>query len=63
MIEHERRYDGDDHGTRIALLEQSTKAIKDQLKDINGNINKLVWLVFTALILAVLKFMISGNMA
>jgi len=31
MIEHDRRYDGDDHGTRIALLEQSTKAIKDQL--------------------------------
>jgi hypothetical protein len=63
MTENERRRDSDDHGTRIALLEQSTKAIKDQLKDINGNINKLVWLVFTALILAVLKFMISGNMA
>jgi hypothetical protein len=35
MTEHERRYDGDDHGTRIALLEQSTKAIKAQLKCTN----------------------------
>jgi hypothetical protein len=35
MIEYDRRYDGDDHGTRIALLEQSTKAI--DMKDYNGN--------------------------
>lgn len=44
-----------DHSIRIALLEQSTEAIKDQLKAINGNMSKLVWLVGSALILAVLK--------
>jgi hypothetical protein len=29
MTEHERRYDGDDHGTRIALLEQKHQLLKD----------------------------------
>jgi len=62
MSEIERRHD-DDHGTRIALLEQSTEQIREQLKGINGNINKLVWLVFTALVLAVMKFVISGGLA
>jgi hypothetical protein len=35
MTEHDRRYDSDDHGTRIALLEQSTKAV--DMKANNGN--------------------------
>jgi hypothetical protein len=29
MTEHERRYDGDAHGTRIALLEQKPQLLKD----------------------------------
>jgi len=29
MTEHDRRYDGDDHGTRIALLEQKHQLLKD----------------------------------
>ena len=48
----------DDHSIRIALLEQSMEAIKVQLKGINENMSKLVWLVFTALIMAVLKLVI-----
>jgi hypothetical protein len=35
MTEGRRNYDDADHGTRIALLEQSTKAI--DMKDYNGN--------------------------
>lgn len=48
----------DDHSIRIALLEQGMDSIKDQLKAINGNMGRLVWLVFSALILAVLKLVV-----
>lgn len=43
------------HDVRIALLEQGMDSIKQQLKGINGNMSKLVWLIFTSLILAILK--------
>ena len=63
---HDCPYDGDerrsngDHAIRIALLEQGMGSIKTQLQGINANMNKLVWLVFSALILAVLKLVIVG---
>jgi len=50
-----------EHSTRIALLEQGMESIKTQLLGINTNMNKLVWLVFTALIVAVLKLVLIGN--
>jgi hypothetical protein len=56
---NERRQQSD-HAVRIALLEQSMESIKVQLKGINENMSKLVWLVFTALIVAVLKLVIIG---
>ena len=56
---NERRQQAD-HAIRIALLEQSMESIKNQLKGINENMSKLVWLVFTALIVAVLKLVIVG---
>jgi hypothetical protein len=54
---NERRQQAD-HAIRIALLEQSMESIKVQLKGINENMSKLVWLVLTALIVAVLKLII-----
>ncbi|MFA5899401.1 MAG: hypothetical protein WC829_09855 [Hyphomicrobium sp.] len=65
MSDHEPRYtyNADDHGTRIALLEQSTYDIKSQLKAINSNISRLVWLLVTALGFAVMKFVIGGGLA
>lgn len=60
-------YDGDDrrvtndHAIRIALLEQNMDGIKTQLKGINTNISKLVWLVFSALVVAVLKLVLVGS--
>ena len=54
---NERRQQSD-HAIRIALLEQSMESIKVQLKGINENMSKLVWLVLTALIVAVLKLII-----
>lgn len=49
------RRDQNNHDVRIALLEQGMDSIKQQLKGINGNMSKLVWLIFTSLILAILK--------
>lgn len=55
-----RRSD-DDHAVRIALLEQGMDSIKIQLKGINDNMSKLVWLVLSALILAVIKLVLTGG--
>lgn len=58
LLTNEDRRRADDHSIRIALLEQSMESIKQQLQGINANMSKLVWLVFTALIIAVLKLII-----
>ena len=63
MTEQDRRHDQIDHGTRIALLEHITASIQKQLEGINTNINKLVWLVFAALIMAGMKFFVTGGLA
>ena len=60
FTQDERRLQND-HSTRIALLEQGMEAIKQQLTGINTNMNKLVWLVFTAVIIAVLKLVLIGS--
>ena len=60
LLTNEDRRRADDHSIRIALLEQSMESIKQQLQGINANMSKLVWLVFTALIIAVLKLIIIG---
>ena len=63
MTTEDRRRDTGDHGTRIALLEQSTAAIQKQLEGINVNINKLVWLVLAALVMAAMKFFLMGGLS
>lgn len=35
----------DDHGIRIALLEQSTKTMSESLKGILSGINRIIWFV------------------
>jgi chaperonin cofactor prefoldin len=57
-LNHEERRRAEDHSIRIALLEHGMEAIQEQLKGINANMSKLVWLVFTALIVAVLKLIL-----
>lgn len=46
---------------RVSLLEQSTKSIKEELGKINTNISKLVWIVLTAVILAVLNVIVNDH--
>ena len=60
FTQDERRLQNE-HSTRIALLEQGMESIKQQLTGINTNMNKLVWLVFTAVIIAVLKLVLIGS--
>lgn len=45
---------------RVSLLEQSTKNIKEELSKINNNISKLVWIVLSAVLLALLDMVIGG---
>lgn len=46
---------------RVSLLEQSTKTIKEELSKINTNISKLVWIVLTAVVLAILNVVLTGK--
>ena len=50
-----------DHAVRIALLEQTTRGIKEELTKLNGHIGKLVWAVVTALALAIVQFALKGG--
>lgn len=51
-----------DHAIRIALLEQSMSDIKAELRQINSNINRLVWAVIAAIVMAAMQFVIRGGL-
>lgn len=51
-----------DHAVRIALLEQTTIGIKEELTKLNGHIGKLVWAIIMALVLAVVQFALKGGL-
>lgn len=50
-----------DHSLRISLLEKSLEGVEKQLNDINGNLNKLVWAIILALLMAVVQFALKGG--
>lgn len=52
-----------DHAIRIALLEQSMDGIKTELHQINSNINRLVWAVIAALVMAAVQFVLKGGLS
>jgi len=52
-----------DHAIRIALLEQSMSGIKAELHQINSNINRLVWAVIAAIVMAGVQFIIRGGLS
>ena len=69
VTQKRRRDDADDTGEisfhaldkRIALIDQTVTRLAEDLEKINKNIARLVWLVATTLILAILKFGLSGG--
>ena len=52
-----------DHAIRIALLEQSMTGIKSELHQINSNINRLVWAVIAAIVMAGVQFILRGGLS
>lgn len=47
---------------RLALLEQTVTRLSNDLHQINTSINKLVWAVGGALIIAVVQFIAKGGL-
>jgi hypothetical protein len=52
-----------DHGTRIALLEQTINGVKGELSQINTNIGRLVWTLIVAILMAFLQFALRGGLS
>lgn len=52
-----------DHAVRIALLEQATIGIKEELTKLNGHIGKLVWAVILAIVMAFVQFALKGGLS
>ena len=52
-----------DHAVRIALLELTTKGIKDELAKLNSHIGKLVWAVILAIVMAFVQFALKGGLS
>lgn len=46
---------------RLSLLEQSQKTLKEELTKISSNLGKLVWLVLSGIILALLNVVVRGG--
>jgi hypothetical protein len=46
---------------RIALLEQSNQTIKEELSKMNTNLNKLVWIVLGAVVIAVMNLLLQNG--
>lgn len=48
---------------RMKVNELGVEELKTTVKEIKGNTSKIVWLVGTALVLAVVQFIIKGGIA
>lgn len=45
---------------RLAIVENQQRDIKDELKSINHNINKLVWVVVGAVVVGLINMWVGG---
>lgn len=46
---------------RVSLLEQTMIRVHKDLEKINSNLSRLVWLMITAIMLAVMKWLLVGG--
>lgn len=51
-----------EHSIRIALLEQATLNISNELKTLNGHVSKLIWVVIAAVITSITQFILKGGL-
>ena len=47
--------------TRLSLIEQSNKDIKQELHSINSNISRLVWIVVGAVVMGILNLWVKSG--
>jgi len=45
---------------RLAIVENQQRDIKDELKQINHNISKLVWVVVSAVVVGIINMWVGG---
>lgn len=57
-----RTFQTNDHGIRIALLEQAMRNITIELHAINSNISRLIWIAIAALGAAAMQFVLKGGL-
>lgn len=48
--------------TKVAVMYEAMNQLKEQLKEVNGHLTKLVWLVVGAIVLAFLQWMLKGGL-
>ena len=46
---------------RVSLLEQTMIRVHKDLEKINSNLSRLVWLMITAIMLAIMKWLLVGG--
>ena len=61
-LEKEEKDTLQQHSIRIALLEQATLNISNELKILNGHVSKLVWVVIAAVIVSATQFVLRGGL-
>lgn len=47
--------------TRLRVLESTVNTLKDELHKINANLSRIMWVILTAIILAILNLIIRGG--
>jgi CRISPR/Cas system-associated protein endoribonuclease Cas2 len=51
----------ENHETRITRLEVTMQGVEKNLEHINNNLSKIVWLIITAMAIAVMKLVLGGG--
>lgn len=48
--------------TKVAVMYEVMAQLKEQMKEVNGHLTKLVWLVVGAIVMAFLQFVLRGGL-
>lgn len=62
MDENEKREFGE-LKTQVAVMAEGMKTLKEQMKEINGHLTKLVWLVVGAIVMAFIQWVLRGGLS
>lgn len=48
--------------TKVAVMYEVLQQLKDQMREVNGHLTKLVWLVVGAIVMAFLQWVLKGGL-